>query len=326
MDHHKTRILIADDHTIFRDGLRRLLESEPEFQVAGEAADGAEALQLIEQLHPDILLLDLAMPKMPGLETLRELSTQGNKTKVILLTAAIEKRQIVEALQMGARGVIMKDAATQLLMKGIRTVMNGQFWVGREAVADMVSYLREKAAQVPASPAKAYGLTKRELEILSTIVAGLSNKEIAQKFSLSEDTVKHHLTNIFDKVGVNSRLELALFALNHRLVEPASYSHSQSETREIISRVYFFYWWSTQLRGRVIASEALQRRAEGPVFFSLSSYFTPALPLYGPLHCVSAHRCSTVLLRTGSPSTRMPVPATRRRSPGTRTGRTSLPG
>lgn len=221
MDSRKTRILIADDHTIFRDGLRRLLESEPEFQVTGEAADGVEALQLTQQLKPDILLLDLAMPRMPGLETLRELSTQSSPVRTILLTAAIEKRQIVEALQMGARGVIMKDAATTLLMKGIRTVMNGQFWVGREAVADMVSYLRDKAAQTPPPPAKAYGLTKRELEILSTIVSGLSNKEIAQKFSLSEDTVKHHLTNIFDKVGVSSRLELALFAINHRLVEPS---------------------------------------------------------------------------------------------------------
>ncbi len=221
MDSRKTRILIADDHTIFRDGLRRLLESEPEFQVTGEAGDGAEALQLAQQLKPDILLLDLAMPRMPGLETLRELSQQGSPVRTILLTAAIEKRQIVEALQMGARGVIMKDAATTLLMKGIRTVMNGQFWVGREAVADMVTYLREKAAQQPPPPAKAYGLTKRELEILSTIVSGLSNKEIAQKFSLSEDTVKHHLTNIFDKVGVSSRLELALFAINHRLVEPS---------------------------------------------------------------------------------------------------------
>jgi two-component system nitrate/nitrite response regulator NarL len=218
---NKVKIAIADDHTIFRDGLRRLLESEPEFQIVGEAADGAEALTMAQQSKPDVLLLDLAMPRLPGLDTLRELSTNKSPVKVILLTAAIEKRQIIEALQMGARGVVMKDAATQLLMKGIRTVMNGQYWVGRESVADMVTYLREQSAQQPPSPAKSYGLTKRELEILSTIVSGLSNKEIAQRFSLSEDTVKHHLTNIFDKVGVSSRLELALFAINHRLVEPS---------------------------------------------------------------------------------------------------------
>lgn len=215
----KLRILIADDHTIFRDGLKRLLESEAEFQVVGEAADGAEALTLAQQLRPDILLLDLAMPRMPGLETLRELSQRNINVRVVLLTAAIEKRQIVEALQMGARGIIMKDAATQLLLKGIRTVMEGQYWVGREAVADMVTYLRDKASAA-AAPARNFGLTKRELEILGTIVSGLSNKEIAQKFSLSEDTVKHHLTNIFDKVGVSSRLELALFAINNQIVTP----------------------------------------------------------------------------------------------------------
>lgn len=215
----KVRILIADDHTIFRDGLRRLLESENEFQVVGEAGDGAEAIPLVQQLHPDVLLLDLAMPRMPGLDTLRELALQKSPVRVILLTAAIEKRQIIEALQMGARGVVLKESATQLLMKSIRTVMSGQFWVGREAVGDMVQYLRERVASEPPSPAKSYGLTRREIDILGTIVAGLSNKEIAQKYTLSEDTVKHHLTNIFDKLGVSSRLELALFAINNKLVE-----------------------------------------------------------------------------------------------------------
>lgn len=218
----KIRILIADDHAIFRDGLRRLLESEPEFEVVGEAADGKEALDMVQQVHPDILLLDLAMPRMPGLETLRELAPQRNGTRVILLTAAIENRQMVEALQIGARGVVMKEAATQILLKAIRTVMAGQFWIGREPTADVVQYLKTHAAMQQPSKAKSYGLTRREIEILSTIVSGLSNKEIAQKFSLSEDTVKHHLTNIFDKLGVSSRLELALFAINNRLIEPAN--------------------------------------------------------------------------------------------------------
>jgi DNA-binding NarL/FixJ family response regulator len=215
----KIRVLIADDHEIFRDGLRRLLELEPEFEVVGEAADGAEAIAQTQQVRPDILLLDLAMPRMPGLETLRELAAQRSEVRVILLTAAVENRQMVEALQIGARGVVMKEAATLTLLKAMRAVMAGQFWVGREPVTDLTQYLKAHAVGQQNVKAKSYGLTRREIEILSTIVSGLSNKEIAQKFSLSEDTVKHHLTNIFDKLGVTSRLELALFAINNRLIE-----------------------------------------------------------------------------------------------------------
>ena len=213
------RIVIADDHTIFRDGLRRLLEAEPALEVVGEAADGAEAVSQTQQLAPDVLLLDLAMPRVPGMETLRALSTNGSgqHTKIIVLTAAVERIQIVQALQLGARGVVMKEAATQLLMKAIRTVMLGEYWIGREAVGDIVEFMRMTASGE--KPTRNYGLTKREMDILTTIVAGLSNKEIARKFALSEDTVKHHLTNIFDKVGVASRLELALFAINHRLTD-----------------------------------------------------------------------------------------------------------
>ena len=214
------RIVIADDHTIFRDGLRRLLEAEPELEVAGEAGDGAEAVAQTRELRPDVLLLDLAMPRVPGMDVLRELSSDGEKlnTKIIVLTAAVDRMEIVQALQMGARGVVMKEAATQLLMKAIRTVMSGQYWIGREAVGDIVEFMRTNPSGD--KPPRNFGLTKREMDILTTIVAGLSNKEIARKFSLSEDTVKHHLTNIFDKVGVASRLELALFAINNRLTEP----------------------------------------------------------------------------------------------------------
>ena len=213
------RIVIADDHPIFRDGLRRLLESEPDLKVVGEACDGAEAVKLARQFRPEILLLDLAMPRHPGLEALREMSSGSpDGVRVILLTAAAEKNQIVEALQLGARGVVLKDSATQLLLKAIHTVMSGEYWVGRESVSNLVLYLRnlmqssgEEAKQ------KKFGLTPRELEIVSADVAGYANKEIAEYFKISEDTVKHHLSNIFDKLGVSTRLELALFAVNQSL-------------------------------------------------------------------------------------------------------------
>lgn len=213
-----TDILIADDHPIFRDGLRRLLEAEPGLRVIGEASDGAETVAKTRQLKPDIVLLDLAMPRMPGLEVLREMSHGPSPARIIILTAAIEKRQIVEALHLGARGVVLKESATQLLMKSIHAVMEGHYWVGHEAISDLVEYLRERIGTGEPQPRK-FGVTKRELQIISTVVSGCSNKEIAEKFSLSEDTVKHHLTSIFNKLGVSSRLELALFAINHQLVE-----------------------------------------------------------------------------------------------------------
>jgi len=211
--------VIADDHPIFRDGLRRLLEAEPGLKVIGEASDGSDAVKLARQLKPDVMLLDLAMPRQPGLEALRDLSTGGaNGVKVILLTAAAEKHQIVEALQLGARGVVLKDSATQLLLKSIHTVMAGEYWVGREAVSNLVQYLRmQMQASNEESRQKKFGLTPRELEIVSAVVAGYSNKEIAEYFKISEDTVKHHLSNIFDKLGVSTRLELALFAVNQGL-------------------------------------------------------------------------------------------------------------
>lgn len=215
----RTRVLIADDHPIFRSGLRRLLEADGRYEVIGEADDGAVAVQLTERLKPDILLLDLAMPRVTGLKALQDLSRTDSPVKIILLTAAIESADIVTALQLGARGIVLKDTATDLLFKCLGCVLEGQYWVGREGVADLVQTLRKLMSPIGQQPKKTFGLTKRELDIVGTIVEGYANKEIARKFSISEDTVKHHLTNIFDKAGVSSRLELALFAVHHKLVD-----------------------------------------------------------------------------------------------------------
>ena len=215
------RIVIADDHFIFRAGLRRLLEGEPGFQVVGEAADGTEVVPLVEQLRPDVLLLDMAMPRLPGLEVLRALAAREAAVRTIVLTGAIDPPAFVKALQLGAWGLVMKEAPTELLFKGIRSVVAGQYWVGRDSVSDLVRALKQSEAvpEPESGPRPTFDLTPRELEVLSEVVGGHTNREIAQKFSLSEDTVKHHLSNIFDKVGASNRVELTLFAIHHRLLD-----------------------------------------------------------------------------------------------------------
>jgi len=221
METEKTiRIVIADDHPILREGLRKLLEAEPDLRVIGEAGDGVEAVKAVRRLKPDLLLLDLAMPRQTGLEALREIGTLASTaTRTVVLAAAIEKAQVAQAIQLGARGVVLKESATQLLLRCIRAVMGGQYWVGDEVVSSLVEVLRDLLPAADGGDRQDhFGITRREMEVINAIVSGYTNKDIAQKFSLSEQTVKHHLTNIFDKLGVSNRLELALFAVNHRLV------------------------------------------------------------------------------------------------------------
>jgi two-component system, NarL family, nitrate/nitrite response regulator NarL len=211
------RILIADEHRMLRDGLHKLLEAEPDFVVVGEASNGHETLERAQKCKPDMLLLGQGVPGIPYLEVLRTLEASDLPTRSLLLAASIEPKEIVTVLQLGARGIVMKDSASDLLMKAIRIVMTGQYWIGRESVSTLVDIVRGQSGDRTERP---FGLTARELGIVTAVTAGFTNKEVAQRFSISEETVKHHLTRIYSKLGVSNRLELALFAISRKLVAP----------------------------------------------------------------------------------------------------------
>ena len=213
------RIIVADDHRIFRDGVCKLLALEPDFQVVGETGDGDTALRLAQELHADILLLDLAM-RPDGLEVLRSLANQpASSTRCILLTAAIENSQIVEALRLGARGVVLKQSATDLLVKSIHRVYAGEIWLDNHMTAEVMKAFSKSSESGPRREKPL--LSEREKEIVQLVAQGFRNKEIGEKLFISEQTVKNHLHNIFDKLGVSDRLELALYAIHHRLIDKA---------------------------------------------------------------------------------------------------------
>jgi two-component system nitrate/nitrite response regulator NarL len=214
------RIVVADDHPVVRFGVKNMLMSEPGFEVVGEAEDGDVAIQQTLELEPDILLLDLLMPRLPGLEAMRAIMAKSPRVKIVLLTSTITTQQVIEALQIGARGIVLKDSVADDLSESLRAVLGGDYWIGGQRVANLLAALHELMAQAAAVPErKTYGLTPRELEVVTCIVEGCSNKDIAKQFTISEETVKRHLSNVFDKTGVSTRLELALFAISHKLVD-----------------------------------------------------------------------------------------------------------
>jgi DNA-binding NarL/FixJ family response regulator len=207
------RIVLADDHAILREGLKRVLESNPAYTIVGEATTGREAVRLAATLQPDLLLLDVSMPELTGLEALERLAPAANAIKVIVFTASIARADMAKALQLGARGVVLKAAGSEVLFAAIEAVRRGEYWLDRGSVSDLVSM-----ASSPVRVRHLFGLTDRQLEIVSAVVDGMTNRAIGAKLAISDETVKHHLTQIFNKTGVSTRLELALLATSRGLV------------------------------------------------------------------------------------------------------------
>jgi len=214
----RVRLMIADDHPIFRDGLRKLIESQPEMCVIGESSVGVEVVRLARELKPDILLLDLALPQRSGLQVLNDLAGLSSPIRTLVLAAAVEESLILEAFYLGAHGIALKGSPREVLLKSIRSVIAGQYWLDEESVPIVIEALRKALpSQNGATGGRDYGLTPRELKIVGKVANGSSNKQVGQEFSISERTVKHHLTNVFNKLGLSSRLELAVFAREHGL-------------------------------------------------------------------------------------------------------------
>jgi DNA-binding NarL/FixJ family response regulator len=226
----KIRIAIADDHPIFRDGLCRLLSLEEDFVVVAQVNDGLQVSEVLRQYEPDILLLDLNMPGLSGLATLQRVQAANSKTRVILLTASDNQNEFVQALKLGSCGIVQKQTATELLVDSIRRVHAGELWMdSRTTTAVIQRFVSPGDLPGPASSAahrdqSRSPLSPREREIVHLTAQGFKNGDIAAKLSLSEQTVKNHMHNIFHKLGVSDRLELVLHAVEHRLVgisEPA---------------------------------------------------------------------------------------------------------
>ncbi len=212
-------MLLADDHALFRQGVRRLLEAAGDIEVVGEAESGEQAVRQVEELAPDVVLLDVAMPGQSGIDAARTIKGASPRTGIIMLTVHADEEFLFEAIKSGAMGYLLKDSSPEELIRAIRVVFSGEGLLAPTMAAKVMrEFVRTREAKdVVAVPLP---ITERELEILRHVAAGLANKEIAHRLSISERTVKNHLSNIMEKLHVQSRTQAAVYALRRGLVPP----------------------------------------------------------------------------------------------------------
>jgi NarL family two-component system response regulator LiaR len=209
------RVVIVDDHVVVRQGLRAFLEAQDDIEIVGEAGDGEEAVRVVRDLVPDIVLMDLVMPKLDGVAAIREVRALSPSTSVIVLTSYVDDDKVFAAVKAGAAGYLLKDVQPSELADAIRTVNGGEALLHPAVAAKLMQEFAEPRRTAPAS-----NLTEREVEVLRLVARGMANKEIARELGVAEKTVKTHVSNILQKLHLDDRTQAALYAVREHIVDP----------------------------------------------------------------------------------------------------------
>jgi two-component system nitrate/nitrite response regulator NarL len=210
----KIRVLLVDDHTLFRSGVKSLLQRTEDFEVVGEAGDGLEGIKRVRSLKPDVALIDLHMPGVSGLEAVKVIVEEMPEVKVLMLTVSEDAQDLIDALRSGASGYLLKNIETDALLAGIRGAANGESIVSPQMTSKLIQGVRDQPRADPVGVERSR-FSPRERDIMSSLALGESNKEIARKLDLAESTVKIHVQNIFKKLNMSSRVQVALYAVEH---------------------------------------------------------------------------------------------------------------